>query len=215
MDVVIYLRASTKLQKTSFSIQRQLIDYYYPCKNVLAEFKEFGSGDNVNRAKLNLAIKHCIKHNCILIVASSDRLTRSIKDAVSIYDQLQGRIIACDIPNMDKTTFFNKVVFAERELELIRLRSTLGQRHAVATKGQWRKSRLSNDARKKASIALSEKAKQNKNNKQAKILCHMYRDKPYQMSLQQIADKLNDLGFKTAKGFDFKKTTVKRLIDRK
>ena len=61
-------------------------------------------------------------------------------------------------------------------------------------------------------ISIREKARNNRNNKRATELILLYKDKG--LSLQQIADKLNANGFRTAAGKVFHRTSVKRLWDR-
>jgi len=71
---------------------------------------------------------------------------------------------------------------------------------------------LTNDSRLKSIQVRKEKARTNKANIQAAELSRLYKTNGH--TLQQIADKLNNQGYKTSRGNEFKPTTIKRLLER-
>lgn len=70
---------------------------------------------------------------------------------------------------------------------------------------------LTSQSRLKSIEVRQQNASENENN--IKAFGFIQSLKTQNLSLQQIANKLNEFGFKTAKGKDFHKTTVQRLFN--
>ncbi|MCE7039179.1 recombinase family protein [Dyadobacter sp. CY312] len=128
---VSYLRVSRKKQGRSglgLAAQRDYVSYFSKIDGaeIVKEFVEVeGGGDVTKRPVLKDAIKMCCDLKCFLIVAKVDRLSRSTPDGLAILEELNGRLICCDIPGgpVDEFMLTMYLAFAARELLLIRLRT--------------------------------------------------------------------------------------------
>lgn len=213
---VIYYRVSTKKQGESglgLDAQRAYINHFYSGKPVLAEFTDVRSGKTINkRPELQKALVLCQQQGATLVVAKIDRLSRNTEQALQIYRELDGRLESCDIPNLDKFTLTLFMAIADRERELIGLRTKQALDQKRERHGEWRKGG-GNEKKAAAGLigaqAAREQARDNDNNRRAKVLATTLRasGKKY----QAIADQLNQAGFKTARGKLFEPTQVRRL----
>lgn len=213
---IIYYRVSTKKQGESglgLNAQRAFIDHYYRDKTILAEFVEIRSGKMIqNRPELQKAIALCQQHKATLVVAKIDRLSRNTEQALQIYRELDGRLESCDVPNLDKFTLTLFMAIADRERELIGLRTKQALDQKRRQVGEWRKGG-SNEQKAEAGIRGAQLARElvneNDNKRRAKVLATTLRatGKNY----QTIADQLNSAGFKTVRGKTFDATRVRRL----
>jgi len=213
---VLYYRVSTKKQGDSglgLESQKAILLHFLNPNDVVSEFTEVMSGGVKERPQLRAAIDLCKKHGYTLAVAKIDRLSRVTEDALSIYNELDKRLVSCDIPNLDKFTLTIFMAIADREKELIGIR-TKAALQAKKDKGHvlGTKANLTKAGRQKAWKAQAAKAAKNENNMRAMMLICEYRNKG--MTLQAIADKLNANGFKSSQGRAFQKVTVKRLYER-
>ena len=218
---VAYLRVSTKGQERSGSgleAQRAIIHHYTVGlgAEIIEEFVETESGKEIdNRPLLHEAIHLCNSNNYILVVAKLDRLSRDVQDTFAILKQLNNKLVCCDIPTQnDVLDTFTLALFAglaqrEREIISIRTKQALQAKKARGVK-LGTPSNLTNEARRKGVEAIKKKAKDNKNNRLATALIE--KCKREQMTLQQIAEELNNHGFKTAREKSFNRISVSRLV---
>lgn len=216
MEFVIYYRVSTKKQGESglgLDAQRSYVSHFYSEKPILAEFTDIRSGKTISkRPELQKALALCQQQGATLVVAKIDRLSRNTEQALQIYRELNGRLESCDIPNLDKFTLTLFMAIADRERELIGLRTkqALDQKRLQA--GEWRRG---GPNEKKAAAGLigaqmvRDLAIENENNRRARVLATTLRSAG--QKLQSIADQLNAAGFKTARGKTFDPTRVRRL----
>jgi DNA invertase Pin-like site-specific DNA recombinase len=218
-SIVVYYRVSTKKQGESglgLEAQRTYVKHFYP-QEPLAEFTEKLSGKDVaNRPQLQQAIELCKKHNATLVVAKIDRLSRNTEQALRIYSDLSGRLESCDIPNLDKFTLTLFMAIADRERELISLRTKAALDEKRKHVGEWRKGSTafrSGVASPMGVIARKEKASANANNKRAAAYVKSLRDSKEKPTWRQIAEQLNTCGFKTSKGGAFQATQAMRLYE--
>ncbi|MBK0401821.1 recombinase family protein [Adhaeribacter sp. BT258] len=218
---VFYFRVSTKRQGESglgLDAQRTYLNHFYSGKNVLAEFTDAVSGKSIdNRPQLLKALELCKKEKSILVVAKIDRLSRNTEQALSIYRDLEGRLESCDIPNLDKFTLTLFMAIADRERELISIRTKNALDEVIRRRNgkNWREASAAyktGEASKSGILAIKAKALANANNKRAGALISEYRDKGF--SWQIISDKLNDAGFKASKGGKFQAVQVQRIYYR-
>lgn len=222
MKYVLYFRVSTKRQGESglgLEAQRTYINHFYSGKEVIADFTETVSGKDVaNRPELQKAINLCKKEKAVLVVAKIDRLSRSTEQALWIYKELDGKLESCDIPNLDKFTLTLFMAIADRERELIGLRTKAALDEKRKKTGEWRNG--SKDFKKGLMahigvIAIKEKAAANTNNKRAASLVRELRTKTEngrQLTWREIADRLNANDFKTSKGKSFQATQAMRIF---
>jgi DNA invertase Pin-like site-specific DNA recombinase len=85
------------------------------------------------------AIELCKKENAVLVIAKIDRLSRNTEDALWIYRELDGRLESCDIPNLDKFALTLFMAIADRERELIGIRTKAALQEKKKRIGEWRK----------------------------------------------------------------------------
>lgn len=216
MNYVIYYRVSTKKQGESglgLEAQRSYVNHFYSGKPILDEFTDVRSGKTISkRPELQKALALCQQKGATLVVAKIDRLSRNTEQALQIYRELNGRLESCDIPNLDKFTLTLFMAIADRERELIGLRTKQALDQKRLQVGEWRRG---GPNEKKAAAGLvgaqaaRESANDNANNRRAIALIESLRaaGKPY----QAIADQLNTFGFRTARDKSFDATRVRRL----
>lgn len=213
---VVYYRVSTKKQGESglgLEAQRAYIYHFLNQDQIAAEFTEVQSGgDFETRLILQKALQLCKEKGHTLAIAKIDRLSRKTEDALYIYSMLDGRLYSCDIPNLDKFTLTLFMAIADRERELISIRTKQALDAKREQIGEWRNSTFTQTTRQKGQERIRQKARFNTNNKRAMELIALYKDK--ELTLQEIADKLNINGFRTSTGKLFQRTTVKRLWER-
>lgn len=222
MQYVSYLRVSTKQQERSglgLEAQRAIIDNY--CNNpkkgdtIVKEFLESESGKNIeNRPQLQKAIRYCLKCNHTLVVAKLDRLSRDVEHIFKIKKQLGDNFKSCDLPNTDSLTLSIFAGLAQREREITSIRTKLALKAKKARGAKLGSPQnLTAKGRAKAHRAVRAKADNNKNNVKVMELISMYRSDG--LTLQSIADKLNEQGHATPSGRGiFQKTTINRLLAR-
>lgn len=214
---IAYLRVSTKGQERSglgLEAQRAIIEHYTAVEEaeVVQEFVESESGKDIeNRPKLREAIHLCKTYNYTLVVAKLDRLSRDVEHIFSIKRKLGDNLKSCDLPSTDSMTLSIFAGIAQRERELISIRT----KAALKVKKKQgivlgSPQNLTNEARAKGTAAIKRKAAENKNNRLATALIE--KCKREGMTLQAIADELNHHGFRTARGKEFHKVSVSRLV---
>lgn len=213
---VVYYRVSTKQQGESglgLEAQHSFVEHYYEGKPVIATFTDIRSGKTIaKRPELQKAIALCKKESATLVVAKIDRLSRNTEQALLIYRELDGRLESCDIPNLDKFTLTLFMAIADRERELIGLRTKQALDQKRKRVGEWR---MGGPNEKKAAAGLvgaqvvREMAEENENSRRASALIDSLRQGG--QSYPSIARQLNTAGFKTPRGKDFIATQVRRL----
>lgn len=216
MKYVIYYRVSTKKQGESglgLEAQRSYVEHYYQGKNIIASFTDIRSGKTISkRPELRKALALCQVEGATLVVAKIDRLSRNTEQALLIHRELEGRLESCDIPNLDKFTLTLFMAIADRERELIGLRTKQALDQKLKRVGEWRKG--GPNARKAAAgligaQTVKEMASENENSRRATALIGSLRKGG--LSYPVIADQSNQAGFKTPRGKGFIATQVRRL----
>lgn len=218
-EYVVYYRVSTKKQGESglgLDAQRAYVNHFYKDKSILAEFTDVKSGKTISkRPELQKALAMCKKKKAVLVVAKIDRLSRNTEQALLIHRELDGRLESCDIPNLDKFTLTLFMAIADRERELIGLRTKQALDQKRERVGEWR---VSGRNQKKVDAGLigvqiiKEMAAENENSRRAEMVVTMLRTNG--KTLVQIAEELNRAGFKTPRGGEFHPAQVQRLIKR-
>jgi DNA invertase Pin-like site-specific DNA recombinase len=216
---IAYLRVSTKGQEKSglgLQAQKAIIEHYAKLEDaeIINEYIESESGKEIeNRPKLNEAINYCLKNNTVLVVAKLDRLSRDVEHIFKIQKRLGDKFKSCDLPTTDALTLSIFAGLAQREREIISIRTKLAlqQKKKQGVK-LGKPENLTTEARAKGVEAIKEKAKQNTHNRVATALVE--KCKKEKKTLQQIADELNQHGFKTSQGKMFNPISVSRLARR-
>lgn len=216
---VIYYRVSTKRQGDSglgLDAQRAYIEHFYQDKAILAEFTDVQSGKDVfNRPELMKALALCKEQRAVLVVAKIDRLSRNTEQALAIYRELAGRLESCDIPNLDKFTLTLFMAIADRERELIGIRTKGALVQKIKRSGQWRTASnafSTGEAARLGHTTIKAQAAENGHSRPASAMIKQLVHQGYNWS--EIARQLNTGGFKTPKGSEYQAVQVQRLYVR-
>lgn len=215
---VAYYRTSTHRQNLGIDAQRRMVENYIKSVGgtLFHEEEEKESGKNDERQGLERAIQFCEKHNCTLIIAKLDRLSRSVSFLFQLRDRVAKNNIeikALDMPSFNTMSLgiWATVAQAERENTATRTRLALAElKGAGVILGK--PENFTNEHRLLGAEAMRQKALKNKNNQYATALIVEYREK--NMSYDAIAEKLNILNFFTANGKFHNSTSVHRLYKR-
>lgn len=223
---VSYRRVSTEMQRDGLGLEAQtaIIKHFYP--QVEKDFCDIKSGGTADREQLKKAIKYCKEHDAIMVVAKADRLSRNVRDALAIYDDLKQNIRFCDIPGSPPERFILTIHWAiserERELISIRIRAALAIKKAKGeplglhmTHNKKGEPMDQNRLRKKeyrilAGEAAKIEAQQNENNIRAREYAQSLRDS--NATLDYIAHRLNQAKFASPQNKTWSKSTVHRLL---
>jgi DNA invertase Pin-like site-specific DNA recombinase len=221
IKVVCYYRVSTKGQGESglgLEAQRAYIGHFVASNakyEIVKELTEVATAkymDCETRPLLCEALEMCKANGYYLAVAKLDRLSRNTQHVLTIFEKLKERLVSCDIPNVDKFTLTIFAAIAEREREMIGIRTKQALDARKERTGEWRKGGYNDDARAKGTAKNQRKAATNTNTSKAKNYATMLRTSG--KTFEQIADILNGDGHLTATGKAFDKALVKYLIDK-
>lgn len=216
----------SKSKGLGLEAQKCIVDHFYK-EDIAMEFTETKSAKNITeRPVLQEAIDYCLKNDMWLVVAKLDRLSRNTMDVLTIVKKLNRRIIFCDIPSEGEADEFMITIFAalaQREREIISLRTSQALQVKIKREGFWRKNSPKWDDFKKrmmdsgemsrlASIAHTAKAASNENTIRASqlIMAKIKEGK----TLKEVADVLNANKFLTPNGKQFNPIQVSRIYDR-
>jgi DNA invertase Pin-like site-specific DNA recombinase len=218
MKYIAYYRVSTAKQgKSGLGLDAQsrtVQDFIKGDKrrDLIASYKEVESGKNDVRTELNKAIDHCKKVGATLLIAKLDRLSRNVGFIFMLRDS-KVDFQALDLPDANTLTIGIFAVVAQHEREIIskRIREALAAKKARGfTLGT--PANLTKKVIKKGLQTRVENSKNNPNNRKAFEVIEQRRKQGY--TFQQIADKLNDLGFKTRREKKFFPASVQALYNR-
>ena len=184
-------------------------------KRPLAEFIETESGKKSDRPKLIEALELCRRTGSTLIVAKLDRLSRNVAFTSKLLES-DVEIIFCDFPEANKLVLHIISSIAEYEANLIsqRTRQSLQAKKARGCKLGKSENLMSKlpQAIENSNRTNRQKALNNPNNKRAiaylKVLVREGK------TLSEMARLLNEEGFVTAKGYQFKASQVSVLLKR-
>ena len=217
---VAYLRVSTQKQGYSglgLEAQREIIKNYLREKKPIFEYIEVESGRKTDkgRPKLKEALTQCRTYGAKLIVAKLDRLARNVSFLSALLDS-DVEIVFCDFPQANKMVLNILASISQYEAELISTRT----RQALAAK-KARGCKLGNPehlldkhqaAIEKSNQTNRRKAADNPNNKRAVAMLKVLAAQG--MTLTEMTDKLNNEGFVTSKGYQFRPSQVYVLLKR-
>lgn len=212
MSVVAYYRVSTKEQGASglgLESQKQIVRRYAGDNEVIAEFTEVESGKNNNRIELTKAIAYAKQAGAVLVVAKLDRLSRNAAFLLSLRDS-QVNFIAADIPDANILTIGVLATIAQHEREVISSRT----KAALQVKKQQgyifgHPENLTDYSRERSIQVRTANMVNNTNNQQAACVISTMREAG--KTLKEIADHLNQYGFKTRRGCEFSPIQVQRI----
>ena len=222
MKYISWRRVSTKKQGNSglgLEAQKDIIDYFVKANKgiLVADYSETYTGkDLAGCAELQKAIKQCKESGATLIIAKTDRF-RDVIEALQIYDQMNGNIFFCDLPNSDKFTLTLFFSLAEREALMVSIRTKAALKAKKernesfgGTNELWGKNTCANRAETLKEIqAKAAASKRNKSlNSRANIVFWNF-IKQYvstvgkEINFNEVATALNELNIKTPTDMEY------------
>ncbi|MCK8495995.1 recombinase family protein [Spirosoma sp. RP8] len=212
MKYVPYYRVSTASQGKSglgLSAQQDIVQRFLKAGDeLLDEFIEVESGKRSDRPQLAVAIAHAKLHKARLLIAKLDRLSRNVSFIFSLRNS-EVDFVACDIPDANTLTVGIMAVLAQHERELIgeRTRAALAAKKAQGYK--LGTANITPEITQRGLAARQQNAQTNLANRQAAELVRLYRKEG--LTYRAIADRLNQMGYRTRRGQEFLAMSVKRL----
>ena len=217
-NYVSYLRQSTKKQSLSnlgIEAQREIIQKYLGQIQPIAEFVETESGKKTDRPKLAEALELCRKTKSTLIVAKLDRLSRNVAFTSKLLES-DVEIKFCDFPEANRLVLHIIASIAEYEAGLI---STRTKQALKAKKARGVRLGKPENLVKHLGKAISnsnltnrQKALDNDNNRRAIAMLKVMATQD--LSLSEMARRLNEEGFVTSQGKQFTAWQVSVLLKR-
>ena len=215
---VSYLRQSTKKQSLSnlgIEAQREIIQKHLGQIQPIAEFVETESGKKTDRPKLAEALELCRKTKSTLIVAKLDRLSRNVAFTSKLLES-DVEIKFCDFPEANRLVLHIIASIAEYEAGLISTRTKQALKAKKARGVRLGKpENLVNNLGKAISNSNHtnrQKALDNDNNRRAIAMLKVMATQD--LSLSEMARRLNEEGFVTSRGKKFSAWQVSILLKR-
>ncbi len=212
---VAYYRVSTSRQGSSglgLEGQRAAVLSYVHNRVLIAEFTDIETGKNDNRPELRKAIETAKETNSTLVIAKLDRLSRNLTFISTLMDA-KIKFVCTDMPDANELTIHIFAALAQWERVRIadRTRSALTALKARGVR-LGKPENFTEDARKMGPEKMKQVADSNPNNQKArKVINLLNKDGK---TLREIAIELNDAGFRTSKGKQFRPEQVRRLINK-
>ena len=217
-NYVSYLRQSTKKQSLSnlgIEAQREIIQKHLGQIKPIAEFVETESGKKTDRPKLAEALELCRKTKSTLIVAKLDRLSRNVAFTSKLLES-DVEIKFCDFPEANRLVLHIIASIAEYEAGLISTRTKQALKAKKARGVSLGKpENLVNNLRKaisKSNLTNKQKALDNDNNRRAIAMLKVLVTQD--LSLSEMAKRLNEERFVTSRGKQFTAWQVSVLLKR-
>jgi hypothetical protein len=202
---------------------------------LVKEFEEVESGRKTDRPVLEEAMALCREGGFVLLVAKLDRLARNLGFLTRLMESGL-KFQCCDMPEVDNFTIhiLGAVAQKEREATSERTKLALAEKKRRIAAGDISNVKPSADGRtkmkpdkqgnyrlgspkgwtdehrQKAKQAIQEKAADNEATRKAKLIIDMCVKQG--MNNREIADYLNELGMKTARGRAFTRNNVRYLM---
>jgi DNA invertase Pin-like site-specific DNA recombinase len=217
MQYVAYYRVSTVQQGRSglgLESQQKTVEQFIAGRDaeVLDTFTEIESGKKSDRPLLDKALRRCRLSGATLVIAKLDRLSRDFEFIAKIQNS-KIEFVCCDMPEANTLTIGMMATLAQYERELISERTKAGLAAAKA-RGQTLgnpnlKLVRNNDTT--AATAAAKAAAAERNLQVRELIAEMEAEQGRAMSLRELAESLNDAGYKTARGARFTATQVSRI----
>ncbi len=212
MKYIAYYRVSTKRQGQSglgLKAQQEAVERFIAPDLIHQSFTEVETGTSKkHRPILAEAIALCKKLDATLIIAKLDRLARNVAFVSSLMDS-KVQFKAVDMPQANELTIHIMSAIAQHEAKVIstRIKDALAQ----SKKKLGNPQNLTSEGRKKGTETIKRNRENNPHNKRA--LAHL-KAISSSSTLQQLANNLNEEGFRTSEGKMFNPIQVSRLLKR-
>ncbi|NPD21737.1 recombinase family protein [Alterinioella nitratireducens] len=216
MKYVTYKRVSTTGQgKSGLGLEAQdrdislfLENYSEEPWEVIGEFTAVVSGSVEHPLELKEAIALAKGQKATLLVSKLDRLSRKVSVIATLMDDKKLQLKVAQMPQADKFSLHIYAALAEQERDFIskRTKAALAEAKAKGVKlGGYRKGA---EARYRAISAQADANAQ-------RVINTIQPLREQGMTYQQIADRMTELGVKTAQGSEcWYPSTVKRVLER-
>jgi DNA invertase Pin-like site-specific DNA recombinase len=195
--------------------QREIIEKFLGDKKPIAEFVETESGKRTDRPKLAEALELCRKTKSTLIVAKLDRLSRNVAFTSKLLES-DVEIKFCDFPEANRLVLHIIASIAEYECGLIsqRTKQSLKAKKARGVRLGKPENLMNNldRALENSKRAIRTKALDNDNNRRAIAMLRILAAQD--LSLSEMARRLNNEGFVTSQGKQFTAWQVSVLLKR-
>ena len=208
---VVLLRVSTQKQSATgngIDAQRRDINLFLQHQDkpeVVAEPVEVESGAENNRPVLDQALQLCRQHKASLLVQKVDRLSRDLERLAQIVKMKDVPVRVACLPNADNFQIHLFGCLAAQEREFISQRTKAAMASAKKRGVKFGNPKL-------AELNRTRKRQANKTTNAISPIVLPLRQRG--MTLQEIANTLNDMGIRTALGKNFFPAQVKRVIER-
>ena len=215
---ISYRRVSTAKQGASglgLDAQSEIIRYFVEREQgeIIKDFEEVHSGKDLTQCvELRKAMREAKKSGAVLVIAKSDRF-RNCQQALEVLDKMgEGNIMFCDLPHTDRFTLTLFFALAERErlITSIRTKQALKAKKQQGFKLGRPNAEFTSEQVAKSVETRRRKAAENGNNKRAWAVVQEKLMKGN--TLKEIADHLNENGFTTSQGGEWRSNQVSRLI---
>jgi DNA invertase Pin-like site-specific DNA recombinase len=183
---------------------------------LLDEFVEVESGKNSDRSQLALALALCRLHNATLVVAKLDRLARNLHFLSGLMES-GCEFVCCDMPTANRLTIHVLAAVAEAEALAISQRTKVAlqaaKRRGVVLGGD--RGGLTKKVQEKGRAIALQVRQQRAAKRAADLLpiIEVIREQGA-LSLQDIANGLNERNIPTARGGTWQPVQVMRVLQR-
>lgn len=216
-NFISYYRVSTQKQMNNnislgIEAQKTSVKQFVNQSNgtLIAEFTEVESGKNDTRPVLMEAIRQAELTNSTIIIANLSRLSRNVSFLFQLKERLNRSnvaIKALDLPDFSTLSLGIFAVVAQNERELVSLRTKKSlDELRKSGKVLGTPANLTQEAKERGVDQIKSNARNNINNKQATAILLAQRE--LNKTYDQIADYLNQLGYITRTGKQYRGCTV-------
>lgn len=213
---IAYFRTSTKRQNLGLEAQSAAVHQFIanePDAELIGEYQEQESGKDDNRPELERAIMQCKRHNATLLLAKLDRLSRRVSFIFTLREA-NIKFRALDMPLVnDVLTLAIYSGLAEQERTLISERTRKALQELRKTRKLGNPHNFTSEEIAKGTATIKHKAASNVNNIQSMAMLKVALSEGMS-NLSHIANRLNEQGCKTARGYAHTAESIKRLINK-
>lgn len=214
MSYITYYRVSTQKQgQSGLGLEAQkaaVAQFTGNCTDcIIGSYTDIETGKNNERPELLKAIAQAKQTGAKLLIAKLDRLSRNAAFILTLKDS-GVNFVCCDMPEANVLTIGIMAIIAQQEREMISKRTKEALQAKKVRVGEWRKGKITAETHAKGQVAIKAKAANNQNTMRAKNYAKTLSSQG--LTLQEIADRLNAEGHRTATGKQYHRTSVNRLL---
>lgn len=214
MKYVAYYRVSTREQGDSglgLEAQREQVRRAVMDGEIVSEHTEIESGKKNDRPILMAAMEECRREGHMLVIAKLDRLSRSATFISRLLDS-EVPFLCADVPSMTPLVMRILGAVAQEEREVIskRTKAAMDQKRLRGDELGNAKN-LGGERARLANIAAHKKRRES-NPDLKKAIDHARSLRDGGSTLQQIAERMNSVGYTSPRGKSLTATQIKRML---